>query len=519
VGSNQDNDPQADYPTSRSHITDRSAAQLKVAVFGPNKTYLHHIRAVLPSLGERDAIETTFEEWVRGSGLDEELKVATLDDDLEQILDASVPREQRERLFRRARAKGSVEMGQVLTRYVSAVLARRLEAIHSQPVQIVAEIAARPVSFEVKLPNFDARERLANGMPLNRVRALIRQRMRMRLRRQVEQSLADQGSTRQVTRVLERFGSEFQRRWPRSNVATLYRDLLSDTEQLRAAAVGSDIRWQWLQGELSEFRLDDIAPLAYLKLLVDGPLPVRPPGDSDSVWTHLDHIVIDEAQDLSPLALVVLRAHADGLTVLGDMNQAIYAHRGTRSWSELRRGLGQEARQIRTLSVSYRSTQQIAELANCIVRAGGLDGGVCRPFPRKGSDPRLQRATDRTQMHELIIDFVSGVALDDSSTVAVLTRTAADARSLFDTIADRLGEASVCITDRLEYRDARILIMPAYLAKGIEFDGVVVVDVDKDTYANTMNDATLLYVGITRALHHLLLVWCGSPSPLIAAKV
>ena len=61
--------------------------------------------------------------------------------------------------------------------------------------------------------------------------------------------------------------------------------------------------------------------------------------------------------------------------------------------------------------------------------------------------------------------------------------------------------------------------MPAYLAKGIEFDAVVVTDVDDVSYARTTNDATLLYVAVTRALHRLLIVWSGRPSPLIADLV
>ena len=510
-------DPEMLYPTSRRRITDRSASELKVAVFGPNRTYLRHIRAVLPSLGERDAVETTFEDWVWGAQSGGDRSAREMGDELEQILDASNSREIRVSLFRRARAKGSVEMAEVLNNDVASELMRYLSTLRSQPLRFVAQVGSRPITFDATLPSIDAPQRLKTGMPLNEIRGLVRERMRQRVREQVSEYLGDAaGSASQYAAALDRFDSAFERRWPRTSFATLYWALLGDASRLEAAAAGVNIQWAWLQSESTDFGLDDVAPLAFLRLLVDGPIPIRPPGDLDTVWTRLDHIVVDEAQDLSPLALVVLRAHADSLTVLGDMNQAIYAHRGTRSWSEVRRALGRELREIRTLSVSYRSTQQICELANHIVRVGGLEGGVSRPFPRAGAEPCLRRMRDQVEMQDQVIAFVNEAASDDTSTVAILTRTAIDAQSWFDSIGERLAASAACIVDRHDAQDARILILPAYLAKGVEFDAVAVVDVDEASYTRTVNDATLLYVAVTRALHSLILVWCGSPSPLIA---
>lgn len=124
-----DEDPQPGYVAARRRITDRSASELKVAVFGPNRAYLRHIRTVLPSLGENTVVQTTFEEWVLASLADEGLRDVPSRDDLEDILDSSASRDDRERLFRRARAKGAIEMGQMLDRYVKSELATRDESL------------------------------------------------------------------------------------------------------------------------------------------------------------------------------------------------------------------------------------------------------------------------------------------------------------------------------------------------------------------------------------------------------
>jgi DNA helicase-2/ATP-dependent DNA helicase PcrA len=64
-----------------------------------------------------------------------------------------------------------------------------------------------------------------------------------------------------------------------------------------------------------------------------------------------------------------------------------------------------------------------------------------------------------------------------------------------------------------------VVIIPAYLVKGLEFDVAIVVNVDHKTYANTEDDARLLYVAITRPLHQLYLFWVGEISLLLEHAV
>jgi DNA helicase II / ATP-dependent DNA helicase PcrA len=321
---------------------------------------------------------------------------------------------------------------------------------------------------------------------------------------------------RQFTHVLDRFATEFDRRWPRHHVATHYTELLTDERCLREVAAPTDVDWRLLQDDPMRLRSEDLVPLAYLSYLIDGNIPTRPPGRGDLVWPRLDHIVIDEAQDLPPLALSLLRVHAESLTVLGDMNQTVYAHRGSRSWSEVIKALGRDARQMHTLSVSYRSTRPISDLANHVVRVGGLGGGVSRPFQRTGPPPVLQGESSQVKLIDRVRRFVLESVDEGAPTVAIMTRSAARARAIFAAIEGTLPAPGVCVTDRLDDRDAPIVVMPAYLAKGLEFDAVAVVDVDAETFARTPNDAAILYVAMTRALNRLLVTWHGMPSPLIA---
>jgi DNA helicase-2/ATP-dependent DNA helicase PcrA len=342
---------------------------------------------------------------------------------------------------------------------------------------------------------------------------------------QLERSLAQRnistsrtGNARQYNHVFDQFSAEFDRRWPKTHAANFYTHLLSNEADLDEAADETGIEAPTLLTDGAELRMEDIPPLAYLSYLIDGAIPMYPPGEPETVWTSLDHAVIDEAQDLAPLALKLIRAHAHGLTVLGDMNQTVYSHRGTRSWQEVMDALGSEAGQIRVLGASYRSTLPITDLANSVVRNGRLKGGESQPFARVGPPPTLRAAKHEAELLGTVTQFVVQAIEDGSKTVAVLTRTAARARSLQNEMKDQLPAPSICVTDRQDDRDAPIVVMPAYLAKGIEFDTVAVVDVDATTYTQVQNDAAVLYVAITRALNNLLLVWVGAPSSLIAAR-
>jgi DNA helicase II / ATP-dependent DNA helicase PcrA len=92
VAADTDNeDFQEGYAVTRRRTSPRSTSGLQLAVFGPSRTYLRHIRSVLPALGENDIVQTTFEEWALGSLVDDRPPGISAADDLERLLDPSVP--------------------------------------------------------------------------------------------------------------------------------------------------------------------------------------------------------------------------------------------------------------------------------------------------------------------------------------------------------------------------------------------------------------------------------------------
>jgi DNA helicase IV len=92
---------------------------------------------------------------------------------------------------------------------------------------------------------------------------------------------------------------------------------------------------------------------------------------------------------------------------------------------------------------------------------------------------------------------------------------AAEADYLKTVLEPRLKAPFALITRASDSRAADIVVLPGYLAKGMDFDVVLVVGADDRTYTAAPLDAKLLYVAVTRALHRLYVLWTGQPSPLL----
>jgi len=99
-------------------------------------------------------------------------------------------------------------------------------------------------------------------------------------------------------------------------------------------------------------------------------------------------------------------------------------------------------------------------------------------------------------------------------TIAVIGRTAEDCERMHVLLTTEGLEASLLQEGQNAYRGG-LSVVPVHLAKGLEFDAVVVFDADARRYTNDAQDAKLLYVGCTRALHRLALLYCGEASPLL----
>ncbi len=161
-----------------------------------------------------------------------------------------------------------------------------------------------------------------------------------------------------------------------------------------------------------------------------------------------------------------------------------------------------------TLNKSYRSTRPITDFANALIPAGK----DITAFSRGGNLPLVLTVPRRT--YQPVLSTLVNHLLQRHPTVAILTKDAATASKV------ALGlqtDVDVTLLSKDDHQLSRgCVVLPVYLAKGLEFDAVIGFDVSADTYTSA-GDRDILYTLCTRTLHELVLVARDAVSPLIDA--
>ncbi|UQS82294.1 AAA family ATPase [Bombilactobacillus folatiphilus] len=289
----------------------------------------------------------------------------------------------------------------------------------------------------------------------------------------------------------------------------IYNDYLFDETQtyaqflrkLKPADI-SQIVWQEMiqqfeeQLERHSLQLDDATAILYLRYLVTGR------GQNHQI----QHLFIDEIQDYSDLQLAYIHEAFPQaqLTLVGDIEQNVYQADGlpTEHFQEIATLLGAAKTAVITLNQSYRSTAAITNFAKQLIASGDQ----IQPFNRQGQKPQIIL----TPHLQETVEQQAKINLAHQITVAIITKTQAQAQKLDDqfTLTHHL------LTEKALQIPQGIIILPVYLAKGLEFDSVIAYDVSPDNY-QTLGDQGILYTIATRAMHQLTLIAPLQPSTLL----
>ncbi|WP_281887513.1 RNA polymerase recycling motor HelD [Paenibacillus sp. YYML68] len=224
------------------------------------------------------------------------------------------------------------------------------------------------------------------------------------------------------------------------------------------------------------------------------------------------HVFIDEAQDYSPFQYAYLMQlfPSSRFTVLGDWNQAIHvqAAEGDR-FAELIALFGEEQAKRIVFTKSYRSTRPIVEFTRAMVEGGA----AIEPFNREGPKPTLLRADDEQQLNAIIAAKLEQLQAEGHGTVAVICKTAAESREVYEALRPKLA-IRLIDTETVTFEQG-LVIIPSYLAKGVEFDAVLLYNASAERYGR-QSERRLFYTVCTRAMHELHLTYTGELSPFVA---
>jgi DNA helicase IV len=434
-----------------------------VLVLGPNRAFLAYIRNVLPALGEFDAKQTSVTELISS--------VPVRGADSEQA----------------ARLKGDARMAQVLRRAlwdrigepaesILVVRGSRRWRVHAGRIaELVDELRERGVRYGT------GREMLSH-----RIAHVILSQM------EAAGEICDD-RTHEAVRRTSQVKSAVTAIWPKADPVRVVFSLLSDRAALARAA----------EGLLTDAEQDAIAWRR----------PPRSPGSAR--WSAADavlideakdliertpslaHVVVDEAQDLSAMACRAIgrRCTTGSVTVLGDIAQGTTAW-ATPSWEQMLGHLGKSEATLEILTTGYRVPRQILDFASRLLAEIAPE---LAPAMSIRQDPgSLEISEVASGGLAAAVSAACAEALARPGSVAVIS---ADGQT--GEIAAALGNAGLphAILDG-DTGDSQLVVVPVTLAKGLEFDHVIVVEPSRIAAAEARG-LQRLYVALTRAVSRL----------------
>lgn len=463
----------------------------KIVIFAPNNMFLDYISDVLPELGVGGVQQTTFAEWVLGI-LEEEITLPDPAKRLSRWFD--VHEENNEEP---ARFKGSIQFQKLLHLALDQYEATFV------PAKNFTAWEGKELSKDT-IHDWFYKEYQHYPVMKRRERVFARIKRWIETEHKQARVMDPKGVLKkQATRRL----NAYMKTWPKHTPLELYAQFLSSllTFATDSSSLPDDMPALVNKIKKKEVEIEDLAPLLYIHNRLYGIDPQQ----------QFHHVVIDEAQDFSPFQIAVLKQHcpSQSFTILGDLLQNIFSFQGIDRWDKFLNLFDQSQTSYVQLDRSYRSTMEIIRFANQIISKYNQEITPAKPVFRSGEPVRVIQA-EKNDHFRAVSKQIKRYQDGGANTIAIITRNEPSAQKAYQALASMGLELNLITSEQTEYRGG-LSVVPIYLSKGMEFDAVLLLDVDDKHYSDQAFDAKLLYVGCTRALHQLSLFYVEKQSPLI----
>ncbi len=488
----------------------------QLMILAPSRLFIDYIGDVLPELGVERIFQTTYAEYVQAAtGI--KLKLGNPHAQLEEIIEshtASLP------AFHISQIKGSMLYRDMMDRLVKRheqqlaalfddVFIEKYRILHGSNLKklFLLEFAYLPIEKRLKrikkviqtevkrktkavLHTLNAKYEEAIGRALDGIRDAEK-------RRRIVTKYIDERDERipKITQEAKTTAAAYMKRFEKAKIKPLYRAFLTDRTLLSEIAA----EWSWQEIELflqahkkESWALEDLAALYYLH--------ARIKGVADR-W-KMRVVFIDEVQDYSLFQLAALKAglETDMFTMVGDLAQGIHTYRSLTEWQSVLQLFPRAT--YTTLQKSYRTTIEIMAVANQILLQMDEELPLVEPVVRHGKEPAfiISEAFDPHMIAEQYADIQSR----DHRSIALIAKTTTEAQRFFTALRD-IGLPVHLLDEAATIDQSALLVVPSHLAKGLEFDAVILAAFDLPFYPHAI-DRKLLYVALTRAMHELVMI-------------
>ncbi len=499
-------------------------------IIAPNRLFLNYISGVLPELGANNVIQTTYADYAFKL-IGDKYTLTNSEEKLVSIINgdnAKLNNNKKSLIIKSSAFKGSLTFVNILLRYIKDIEVNyipmedfELEGHLLMTIKEVKNIILRDYNH---LPLYKRFEQIEKHLKfrLDKDKDTIYEQIKLSYDRKIEvirrnepeseerrltivdilniRDAALQKVKKNIKTAVKSYMSKFVKR----DLFDYYKDIITNKENLDCFSLGKlddefasfvcDYSNEILKNKTVE--LEDLAPLLYLKH--------RIMGFENEI--NIKYVVIDEAQDFSPFQFFTLKKmfNTDFFTILGDLSQGIHSYRSIKNWNVvLDKIFDSNNSQYLKLEQSYRTTIEIMDLANEVIKLIPKEDLIlAKPVVRHGEIPSVVKFKYKkdilNEAQNKIVDLIS----DGYKSIAVICKTPKECKSVHNELKKNKQLNIKLLEGKEEQYDNTIVIVPSYLSKGLEFDAVIIINID-DVYNEEELDLKLLYVSMTRAQHKL----------------
>ena len=473
----------------------------KVLIFGPNDIFMDYIAQVLPSLGESNIKQTTFENFaIKQIGLRYE-KFKSLGSYIEDAMNEN------EDALAEYKYKSSREFVELLNSNIEKLDREyfKIQAIkfNNEEIVSVKEVEELFNKYYKDMPLFRRSEKIKRVLTskikdkrdeeLYKINAKFKEKINSLSAEDLEIEKTHleylrKIEIRKIIRAVMNSRDELDSWVKVKPIIDIYKKIINPDAFSENAEKVNEITEENYKNYEDDLGYMDLAGILYLMVKLTGLKSKE----------EIKHIVIDEAQDYSFMQFEIIKeiTGCNSYTIVGDSNQRLIETNEEPAMLHLDQVFKDSNVEIKKyeLNKSYRSTQEIMQYSNKF-----LDKDRIVPLVRKGEPVIEEEVSNNEELIDTLISIIEDYEEDGYENVAVIFKGKKELSEFAPLIKEKINIQNLDNDDIL-YKGGKVL-MPAYLAKGLEFDGVIIVE-------NERIQPLVKYIMCTRALHRLSVVKC-----------
>ena len=510
-------------------------------IIAPNKFFLNYISGVLPDLGVENVKQYTFEDLAYEI-IGKKLKISDSNEKLVTIVNKEfddINHGDVDTIIAESKLKSSIEFKNVVDGYLKCLeenylpkedfILENVRIMRYDNIQKLFCDTYKDLDFEKRIN--EVKKHIFSKIKNNKdvIEKTIIQKRTFKINKMLKDDCLSEEEKRQKRIEIFEESEDVLKKLDRDNMnivnfyfnkinkkdcLELYKDFINNYvfDHIDNEIIGSYLVRNTMKNlNNGEITFEDLAPIIYIHYKVFG----------TKVKTALRHVIVDEAQDYGEFQFSVLKTilKSNSMTILGDIAQGVHSYRGIENWKKFMDVEFPDGNvSYTTLEKTYRTTKDIMKKANEVIdKLPEYE----KQYIIKG-EPVVNRPDsiyiDKKESEEEIINSIHLKIKEylekGYKSIAIIGKDIDECKFIKKKL-EKLNKDVKLIQSKDSEYNAGISIVPSYLAKGLEFDCVMLFNVNDEKYKNTVLDIKLLYVAITRAMSKLDVFYVGNISEIM----